>query len=567
MYRLDFVEGENDMHRLFRRLPDIGSAEYERLSILRKTKMSEVWLALRKKDGTKTITKIARIDEPKYAAVNQKAIINESQWLRKFQGYPYVVQIQFSGVTSLPGKPHFIAAEYLRGGTLYELLDQKTILGHINQVLVRLLNVFGANPELAVRPPNLLQYLGIHTERLYLGALPVEQALEIFAYTANALAYLHEQGVVHRDVKPDNIMFRERPLHGRHVDAHDLVLIDLGVATEAGWEVGAAISRRWSEPERIRAKDAGQNLLARPGFDVYSLGRVLHYMLTHEKPKAVQPVERVPPERLAFGTQVTAQERQAVAGQISDLIQRCQVDNPGDRPSGSQVAHEARQMLSRMASLPESSRLDRGLLALAAGALVALLIAVSLAAPVRALVFPPGSTRVASQITIEATSSMASFPGQPTSTATSPGGPTPTLAPTATVLPGPDDLAVVLTGGNSCQTEELDTWGTTVELSWRLEPDRPLPKGSRFEIVVGPLGANPLDPTQAYTVHDPGAVQSMDNGDYSIVLKPGTFVTKVPFQQRAEYGWTLVLVDPSGHRLSRMTRPECRFFFDDDNFE
>lgn len=52
------------------------------------------------------------------------------------------------------------------------------------------------------------------------GALPVEDAISIAAEIADALAYAHERGFVHRDVKPSNIM----PAHGQ------AVLTDFGIA-------------------------------------------------------------------------------------------------------------------------------------------------------------------------------------------------------------------------------------------------------------------------------------------------------------------------------------------------
>ena len=163
----------------FRRSQDIGSEEFERLSIIQRTKMSEVWLARRKRDGLITITKIARVDKHKYIKANQEAIRNEANWLRRFRNEPRIIQFHHSAETTLPGNPYFIAAEYLDGGTLEDLLAQPTGLGKINNFFAS----FGRatdDSEKARAEPNLLRFLRIPARWLHRGHLPVEQALQIF---------------------------------------------------------------------------------------------------------------------------------------------------------------------------------------------------------------------------------------------------------------------------------------------------------------------------------------------------------------------------------------------------
>ena len=117
-----------------------------------------------------------------------------------------------------------------------------------------------------------IEYLtgGTLTDRINLG-LSFDSAIQIARAIANALGYAHERGIVHRDVKPSNIMFR-----------HDgtPVLTDFGVArvlesktayTMEGLTVG---SPGYMSPEQAMGESATSQS------DLYSLGVVIYEMLT-----------------------------------------------------------------------------------------------------------------------------------------------------------------------------------------------------------------------------------------------------------------------------------------------
>jgi serine/threonine-protein kinase len=99
--------------------------------------------------------------------------------------------------------------------------------------------------------------------------LPVARAIEIAGQVARGLAYAHEHGVVHRDVKPANIIV----LHTRRPKITDFGIARLGEADVlAGSRAG---SPKYMSPEQIRGDG---NLDGRS--DVFSLGAVLYEMLT-----------------------------------------------------------------------------------------------------------------------------------------------------------------------------------------------------------------------------------------------------------------------------------------------
>ncbi|MBI3725033.1 serine/threonine protein kinase [bacterium] len=120
--------------------------------------------------------------------------------------------------------------------------------------------------------------------RLRRGPLSEREAAAVGREAARALAYAHARGVVHRDVKPDNILIGEggdlaEPAPGR------VKVCDLGLAREAGVDAtvttsGASIGTpRYMSPEQARGeKDVDVRS------DVYSLGVTLFHALTGSPP-------------------------------------------------------------------------------------------------------------------------------------------------------------------------------------------------------------------------------------------------------------------------------------------
>ena len=106
------------------------------------------------------------------------------------------------------------------------------------------------------------------------GPLPVAQAIDVGVQVADALACAHAHGVVHRDVKPANILLRD----DGHVKVADFGIAKAGAGndlTRTGVVMGTA---KYLSPEQVSGNPADA------GSDIYALGIVLYEMLSGTPP-------------------------------------------------------------------------------------------------------------------------------------------------------------------------------------------------------------------------------------------------------------------------------------------
>ncbi len=113
--------------------------------------------------------------------------------------------------------------------------------------------------------------------------LPVDQVLDIVIQVAQGLGYAHEHGIVHRDVKPSNIMIAKDG-HVKITDFGIARMASAAVRTQTGMVLG---SPKYMSPEQVMGKLADQRS------DIFSLGIMLYEMLTGRAPFAGENVNAI----------------------------------------------------------------------------------------------------------------------------------------------------------------------------------------------------------------------------------------------------------------------------------
>lgn len=132
------------------------------------------------------------------------------------------------------------------------------------------------------RPYLVMSYAdqGTLADRLEIGGLTPGQALEVVRQVGAGLSALHERGVLHRDVKPANVLFRT-------VEARDgapqvkAMLADLGLGK--AFDVSSRLTMIAGTPSFV-APEQAQGERLDPRADLYSLGALTHLLLTGQAP-------------------------------------------------------------------------------------------------------------------------------------------------------------------------------------------------------------------------------------------------------------------------------------------
>ena len=287
------VVGESDVGET-RPLPEV--AGYDVTKHIGEGGMADVWLGidktLKRQAAVKTMS-AALITDPEFI----QRFAEEAQIVARFR-HDNIVTVFSSGRSA---EHHWIAMEYISGGTL--------------------------------------------SDKLANGPLELEEALFITQAMAEALAYSHDHGIIHRDFKPGNILFTGEgtPILSDFGIAKSTDVTQGGGLTVPGLVIG---SPRYMAPEQLLGKRLDAKV------DVYALGLVWFEMLVGDVPSPNIAMIKGP------------QEINAIAGllpkgcsKVMEILTECLREDPEDRLDAAEVGrrikalHEPKAARSKVAMI------------------------------------------------------------------------------------------------------------------------------------------------------------------------------------------------------------------------
>ncbi|MBN1315428.1 MAG: protein kinase [Anaerolineales bacterium] len=241
------------------------------------------------------------------------AINNEVQILKHLI-YPNIVRIYriplggqrafpvIARDSNLPGSPWYFVMEYLDGGSLQAMLKKR-------------------------------------------GKIPLEEAIEIGCQIGLALAYMHSKGIAHRDLKPDNVLFRT---HHNDQCRIEPVLVDFGIAAKLeriGLQAGSIF---YMSPERlqvVRGEVPPERVSDQAAGDVYGLGAIIYQMLTGRRPFEGRSKDHVTTAILHSQPTLPRKHNPEIPPQVEQVIMQALSKSPIRRPTADQFIASLEQLV------------------------------------------------------------------------------------------------------------------------------------------------------------------------------------------------------------------------------
>ena len=170
------------------------------------------------------------------------------------------------------------------------------------------------------------------------GALPIASVIGVLRDVAKALAYAHERGVVHRDIKPDNVL----------LSGGTAVVTDFGIAkaisaartdNEGGGATLTQLGTSIGTPAYMSPEQAAGDPDVDHRADIYSLGCMAYELLTGQSPFQGRTPARMLAAHMTEAPRAVGELRPDTPAALEQLVLRCLEKDPASRPqSGQEIA-------------------------------------------------------------------------------------------------------------------------------------------------------------------------------------------------------------------------------------
>jgi eukaryotic-like serine/threonine-protein kinase len=199
--------------------------------------------------------------------------------------HPNIVQVYDAGEAEFNGRETpYIVMEYVPGGDLKALIDRR-------------------------------------------GRLPGPQITRLGEEVCAGLAHAHERGIIHRDIKPHNILLDENG-RAKLTDFGIARALDTTQATRTGFFLGTA---QYSSPEQL------QGQWVTPKSDIYSFGTTLYQAAAGELPFVGQTPLEIASQHVSKSPTPPRSRGAEVSGNLEALILSCLAKEPDDRPTADEL--------------------------------------------------------------------------------------------------------------------------------------------------------------------------------------------------------------------------------------
>jgi len=193
---------------------------------------------------------------------------------------------------------------------------------HIVQLLTA-----GAHDDLAYYVMPFIEGESLRARLAREGALPMGEVLHILHNVVDALAYSHQHGVVHRDIKPDNVM-----LSGKHA-----LVTDFGVAKAVSASSGdghtnlTSLGIALGTPAYMSPEQAAADPRVDQRADIYAVGAMAYEMLCGRTPFVAPTPQGMLAAHIAERPEPPVRYRNTIPAAMNELVLKCLEKNPADR--------------------------------------------------------------------------------------------------------------------------------------------------------------------------------------------------------------------------------------------